>query len=640
VVNAVPTTFSITRPGHNGRYTFSGIAGQAMSITWAGATLPGGSNQITVYRPEGGTVASTGFGQSTPSGALDFVLPATGTYTVFVDPYQVGTGQVQLALKDTAAGTLTVDGASLPVSLSTGQNGRYVFTGSAGQMLGLGITAVSATPVGSVAVRVFDPSGTLLTDCYGFAAPGSCNLKRLPQSGTYSVLVDPPATSSANVTLTLSSDLAGSIVLNAATPTTFATTRPGQNGRYTFNANAGQHLHVAWSDVTLPGSNYFAVYSPTGAVVVNQSIGSSQTSGNLDIDNLPATGTYTVFVDPALANTGQVRLSFREPVTGVLTVNGAAIPTTLLPSQNARFTFAGTAGQVLGLGVSSLSITNTPPAVGYLAARVYDPTGVLATDCGSSNTSFSCDLKPLLHTGTYVVVLDVPGTQAASMTVTLSANLSGALTLNSGSVLFSSDRPGQNGRYTFAATAGHRIGISWSDATIPGSWSYIKVYSPTGAVLLNQIFSPSAPSGNVELAGYLTTTGTYTVAVDPSLADTGQVRLYASRAFTGTLVPEAAPTPLSLPMGGMAEYAFWANAGQVIGAVLTDIVTAPAAPSTDPLTMQLINPAGVVVRTCKLGSSYSPSCRFPAFGSGGTYKLLIKSGPNTASFNLQLRSTL
>ncbi|KJK04630.1 hypothetical protein UB44_03415, partial [Burkholderiaceae bacterium 26] len=196
------TTFATTRTGQNARYTFTATAGQNLSLAWSGATFAGSSSNLSVVDPQGNTVANAWYigSANQPSGVFQLTnLQKSGTYTVFMDPYQATTGQIGLQLLAPASGTLTVDGPSLAINQVAGATGRYSFTGTAGQTLGLGLDTLVTTPSGGyAAVAVVAPDKvTTLANCGNFTAPGnSCNLT-LPSDGTYTVVVTPGSASTA-----------------------------------------------------------------------------------------------------------------------------------------------------------------------------------------------------------------------------------------------------------------------------------------------------------------------------------------------------------------------------------------------------------------------------------------------------------
>ncbi|WP_413708514.1 hypothetical protein [Ralstonia sp. Ralssp110] len=359
------TTFATTRAGQNARYTFTATAGQNLSLAWTGATFAGYPSNLSVVDPSGNTVASSPYVSSTyyPNGEFQLTnLQKSGTYTVFMDPNQANTGQVGLQLLAPASGTLTVDGPSLAISQVAGATGRYSFTGAAGQTLGLGLDTLVTTPSGGYAgVAVVAPDNvTTLVNCGNFSAPGnSCNLT-LPSDGTYTVVVVPgSATTALTGNLTLSNDAAATLVPNAPV-TTFATTRAGQNARYTFTATAGQNLSLAWTGATFAGyPSNLSVVDPSGNTVASSPYVSSTyyPNGEFQLTNLQKSGTYTVFMDPNQANTGQVGLQLLAPASGTLTVDGPSLAISQVAGATGRYSFTGAAGQTLGLGLDTLVTT-------------------------------------------------------------------------------------------------------------------------------------------------------------------------------------------------------------------------------------------------------------------------------------------
>ena len=78
-----PTTVTIGTIGEMAVRTFTATAGQKLTLTVTGNTIPGAD--LTVRRPNGSTVAS--LFASAPTAFRDvFTLPVTGTYTITVDP--------------------------------------------------------------------------------------------------------------------------------------------------------------------------------------------------------------------------------------------------------------------------------------------------------------------------------------------------------------------------------------------------------------------------------------------------------------------------------------------------------------------------------------------------------------------------
>ena len=91
---------SLDRPGRNARLTFAGTAGQALRLSWSGVAIFGGAGNASgyIYNPNGTTLGSVQLVNGVAGGYDLAVLPATGTYTVFVDPPAVATMNATLTL--------------------------------------------------------------------------------------------------------------------------------------------------------------------------------------------------------------------------------------------------------------------------------------------------------------------------------------------------------------------------------------------------------------------------------------------------------------------------------------------------------------------------------------------------------------
>ena len=106
----------------------------------------------------------------------------------------------------------------------------------------------------------------------------------------------------AKVDVAVSSDLIGTLTVDGS-PLALNSDRPGRNARLAFAGLAGQLLRVTWSGVTpFAGYSLLTVISPAGAELGRGTVLSNGT-GAYDIPTLPATGNYTLFIDPPLAAT-------------------------------------------------------------------------------------------------------------------------------------------------------------------------------------------------------------------------------------------------------------------------------------------------------------------------------------------------
>src|SRR5205823_568810 len=89
-----------TEPGQNARLSFSGAAGQLVSVQLGGVTISGGS--AAVLKPGGTTFVSKPFG--TGGVFIDRTqLPVAGGYTILVDPTGTNTGSATVTLYNVPA---------------------------------------------------------------------------------------------------------------------------------------------------------------------------------------------------------------------------------------------------------------------------------------------------------------------------------------------------------------------------------------------------------------------------------------------------------------------------------------------------------------------------------------------------------
>ena len=262
VAGGSPVTATVTTPGQNAALTFTGQAGQRVSLK-IGPTCC--QTTVTVKSPDGSTLTSAL--SLTSGGFVDTkTLPQSGTYTVLVDPAATATGSVTLQLYDVppdVTGPIVLGGSPVTVTVATpGQNALLSFSGQAGQRVGMkiGPTCCQTT------VTIKSPDGTTLSSAVSFSSGGFVEPKTLPQSGTYTVLVDPAANATGSVTLQLYDvppDVTAPIV--PGSPVTVTVTAPGQNALLTFTGQGGQQLTMkvgAGCCVTT-----FTIKSPDGSTV-------------------------------------------------------------------------------------------------------------------------------------------------------------------------------------------------------------------------------------------------------------------------------------------------------------------------------------------------------------------------------------
>jgi YD repeat-containing protein len=309
-IDGSQVTSSLTTPGQNAYLTFSGTANQKVSFLFVGGTV--GSTSVRAVNPDGSNLFQATTSTSAKVAAVK-ILPATGTYTLEIDPNGTNTGNHTMRLYNApdVGGPITVGGSAVTVNITVpGQMGVCTFTGTSGQRISLWSTNV-ANILGLIAIK--KPDGTNLASI-GQAISGSRFIEpvTLPVSGTYSVVVDPEDEALTGATLNLydvADFLGGTITIGGSAASATLST-PGQNGYFEFSGTSGQQVTVQVTGNNIASLNV-VLRKPDGSTLTSKT--SSSASFNLTTQTLPTTGTYVIFINPPTANTGSLNVSVTSP---------------------------------------------------------------------------------------------------------------------------------------------------------------------------------------------------------------------------------------------------------------------------------------------------------------------------------------
>jgi hypothetical protein len=533
-IDGPTVTASMRTPKKNGLMVFDGTAGQRINIGFSSVTVTqcrasvyGPDGQLvaiqpssvtsyywTAYRPTGDKMATQVVSFATNGGSLDLQpLPTTGTYTIFLDPVENYTGDATVTVSTERAGDIAPQRSGVPIAISRiGQNARYTFLGAAGQTVSLQLSGVT---IPSGHVSILNPDGSLLGTPTSFGSAGAViNTQVLPTSGSYAVLIDPELIYTGHATLALYSapDISGTITIDDS-PVTLTLTAPGQRARYTFNGTAGQWVNAGITGVTISSSTVSMV-SSDGTTLVSTTVGPS--GGSLDPTTvLPATGTYTIMVDPVGNYTGSMTLTLTSPLIGTLALGTAPMSINLTKAgRTARYTFSGEGGQWVSLGLTSVSITSST-----ITLLNQDGTALASTTVGRGGGGLTVP-SALPVTGTYTIVVDPAGTHTGSISVTLSTELTGSVTMNATAVPVTINRAGQNARYTLAGSTNQQATVKVTGNTFDGVT--VSLYTLSG-ILQTETTSTAASFTLTPVT--LVTTDTYTITINPAAPATGRLHL-------------------------------------------------------------------------------------------------------------------
>lgn len=501
---------------------FNGTAGERVSVALTNVSIL--ISQVSIVSPSGSTLSSTYVG--TGGGLVDATaLPVTGAYTVNVAPLASSTGSMTVQLFDVLPdATATTSPGGSPVSVTTttpGQNARVTFNGSANQRISV---QVSNATFSFAQLSILKPDGSTLGNAR-FIGPGATfiDTTSLPGAGTYTILIDPNGSSTGTATVQVYDvppDAGGPITPGGA-PVAVTTTVPGQNGRLSFTATAGQRVSLKISNVTFSSATA-QLLDPNGNAV-GGSVLFGTGGGFVDTRTLPSTGTYSITIDPPNTTTGTATFTlYNVPpdVTGTITPGSSFVTSISAPGQNASYTFSGTAGQRI-----SLKIGPSTMSMGYVSMTGPNGVQVVGNTLFSSFETF-VDARTLPTTGTYTLTVDPyqDATGFAMVSVyNVPADASATLTVGGPAQPISITTPGQNGRVTFAGHAGQTVNIALTSITVP--ISFVSVLKPDGTQLVSNTLVGAFPK---TITATTPVDGTYAILIDPQGTAVGSMTLGVS----------------------------------------------------------------------------------------------------------------
>jgi YD repeat-containing protein len=412
-------------PSISGFAPMIGIAGSTVRITGANFEPVAGSNIVSFNGTVGSVSSATAsmLGAIVPSPATSGYITvstshgrATSTIDFFVPPWQYIPADVgptgRMAIGETR--TVTI---SPPKKI-----GLIVFSGSAGQRIFLG-NFLNLAGGGCGDVSILRPDGSFLVDL-----PGLCGVEFfidpqvLPVSGTYLIVLN-PAGQTGTITLTLYNvppDVTASI-MPGGSPVTATTTAPGQRAIVTFAGSAGQRvsLKALFGTGMTDSCNGISILKPDGTVL-NQAVGCDPLYFS-DVLALPATGVYTIVVNPGSFDFGSTSLTlYNVPpdVTANIVVGGSPVTvTTTTPGQRAILTFSGSAGQPVSLDVS-FGVGMTDYACNQISIQNPDGTS-LPMPVWACDSLYSSGALVLPATGVYTIKVSPGSVNVGSATLTL-----------------------------------------------------------------------------------------------------------------------------------------------------------------------------------------------------------------------------
>ncbi|WP_414450036.1 beta strand repeat-containing protein [Burkholderia sp. 22PA0099] len=631
-------TFAPSTVGVNASYTFDGVAGQGYSLSFLSNSFPQPVN-VYVMRPDGVQWLQTTL--YTSSTATQFSLPNApigGTYTVRVVPSGTVAGTLVVGVTKNIASNLTIDDAPIAGNLAAGQTTTLNFSGSMGQLLGVGLTDFSTVPSGQpLSLNLADSSGTVIDRCTVTISEASrmnaagCALPALPADDTYSLIVSAGA-NAANFHLALVSDQIGTLSPGSV-PSVFTTGKVGQSASYQWPTQRGQNYVVSFSAVTAIGATGAYLYNPDGTL---NSSGTILEGVNSQVSLTPAitNGNYSIRLTPTAWETQVDSMSISlsnvgtSPIggstAGALAV-GAPVNVDITNGQTTSYTFSGTRGEYVGLGFSNFS----GAGVNVVVANSSGTT--LASFPVSATTGYAL---PRLPTTDIYTVSIVGGSAEANFNLTMSPDQVASVTLNASPTIFNSNIVGQYALAQMTVAAGKTYTIGVPADTFSGSMS-LYIYLPDGT-LWQDYLSQINPANSSTFPAYITlpvvpVTGTYSVRFVPDTAATGSISVSQLQTIAaGTITPGNVEHDVSLQPGQPVSYSFAGAKNQMFGIGLVNA----SLPSNSYFNLSLTNSNGVQVWAYNTLSDRAFA--IPALPKDDTYVLTFNIGSTSGTFGFYL----
>jgi hypothetical protein len=518
--DGTPVGLSLTTPGRNAQYTFTGTVGEHVSTLLTNSTIGAGCPAVVLsfVRPD----ASTDTTIST-CGATAFldtvVIDQAGAWTILVDPQGSATGTASLQAFDTAdqVGLIQLDGSAGSVQITApGQNARWHFTGNTDDVVSVALSSANFPGCPAFALSLERPDGTTLgspvTTC-GTAA--SLTGKTLDQTGTWNVVVDPQgsATGTATLQASLASEDQRPITINGAPVNVDLAS--GEVGQYTFSGTSGQYVSAQVASATFPGCTAYELWlkRPNGTQL-GSTINGCGASAFLDRQILDATGIWTFVIDPVDTGSGTATLQAYSFVdeTGTALLTGKATKLVLgKPGENGRFTFSGTIGQAISVNMTNSTITGCPAFTVSLERPDGSTLGSAVSTC---TATVFLDRQTLDQNGTWTVVTDPQGPATGNVFMSVYDVIDDVRTMKL-KVLksFTAQVPGTNGHFKFAGSTGASRTFTITSSTFEGCPALVVSFvRPNGSVFstnttcnANLVLGPSV----------LDATGNWSVFIDP-----------------------------------------------------------------------------------------------------------------------------
>ncbi|MEU4158684.1 PPC domain-containing protein [Actinoplanes sp. NPDC026670] len=423
-INGPAAVLPVKRIGERVFVTFPAVAGKRFTVVGQGnpemkeikdelrlsVNEPGGRELGLLYQP----------GYDSGPAALDFVAPATGTYSLEVIPREDTVGTMTVHVTAPAEPKpVTVNGPDQALTFSRpGEELAVAFPATEGQRLFVVARGTGLKNTGFVQLTAEGPDGRAL----GSAAEETPDLTILDfgvhRTGRHLLRLNAAPLTSGKVDLS---------VFEAATATAkiggpaveVDIDRPGRPGFVTVPAEAGQHLTAVINTKSISsqvGLTDVTVRSPHGTELGYGSLGAGT---HREYGDAPFTtrvaGPHTVEIRPSGLATGRFTVQIAGSSTISAKVDGPAVTAEApAPGGRAFVRFDVTAGQWLDVVVQPIDESGFGPSVRLLAPDDVDGDGTKASVYAGNGETITFSPPA---SGTYQLEVDPDEDRGGSVTV-------------------------------------------------------------------------------------------------------------------------------------------------------------------------------------------------------------------------------
>ena len=604
-------TISGSNFGSSGSVTFSGIT--ATTSVWNStsiiATVPIGATNGNIIVTSGGH-SSAGYPYTLNNGPVNYVYDGLGRLVGVIDV----NGNAAEYSYDAVGNILTISRfTSTQVSIIQFSPG----SGPVGTQITVYGTGFSSTPsqntvkFNGVTATVSSSTNTQLQA----AVPSSAT------SGPISVTSpNGSATSSSNFTVTASNGV--------PTITSFT---PGSGVAATSVNLTGTNFDLTLANDKLRLNTSPAAVSAVTATTMTTAVPAATSSGRFTLLTPAGSATSTQDFYIPFGSHVPADIGFTARIT-----SGGSQPVTLAASKIALVLFDAVEGQRINIGMSGSTFSTCSL---YLIAP--NNATVTTSSCTSSVTSVPATL--LNRSGTYTIGID-PGTSSGSITLSLSGDVLGTITIDGPPVPVTTTLPYQDARLTFESL-GQRVVVYATNVTNAGTTLYMLTPAQVQQAQLGINNSPPSQTFFMDTQALLPGTyqlwvphngiggGSETLQISSVPADFTSTLTLPGSAGTGTAV--RVPTSGNLAVGQNGTLTFSATAGQKVS--INDLSSTIGSSYTScVLTLYDPNHTQITYGYCGTGAgSYIDTVTL----TGGTYTIVVDpQSTSTGSVSVSLNN--